>query len=779
MATVGYATLDVIPSLRGAQASLEKQAAGPMAAAGRSGGRRFGDAAGVAAGSSFKTRFASGLKGIAAPLGAFAGAAGVVNLFKGAITGASDLEESGSKVGVVFGDAASSVRQFAADASSGLGQSEAQALAATGTFGNLLRAVGLTEEVSADLSTSMVELASDLASFNNTSVDEALEALRSGLVGETEPLKRFGVNMNEATLKAKALELGLSNGKDVLDSNAKAQSAYALIMEQTALAQGDFERTSDGLANQQKILAAQWSEMSTTVGQHLLPAVTGFVSLLNDKGLPALGAAGGFAADAASAFGSLPGPVKTAAAAFVALKVSSAIGLTSLAGSAVQGSVRTMSGLMDTLRLRAIYAGDAFRSASGSGLASTFAGIRAGAAGAAGALRSVTLAVAPIAAITAAVTIWSKYKQGQEEAKARVDELTESLDAQTAAITESTEKSVIKSLVDSGALEAAKELGIELSVVREAALGNAAAQDQLRASLVGYGTAITDAEGNVREYTDAELAHFKAAGLVLSAIFGESAALGQAKTNAKLFAEAERDSAAATEGAETAMRNYAGEIDDAQGKLKKLIAREQERRDALIGDRRDAIALQEVLKSTREEARQGEGGFDIEARGKEGEEARRNITALLDLVDQFNGSTNKVRNQNFVPIREEFIKLAEKMGKTEKQAEKMADQLLRVPKSAPLKFQTEGYRRTMAEIAAIKAAAESAALLVIVPGTGVPGPSPKFPDQDPSGRTNPDFRERPGNNVNYYGPVTYTDDEQGRRDARRRRQRAGSDGVRR
>lgn len=219
---------------------------------------------------------------------------------------ASDLGESTSKAGVVFGDFADEVERFASTAPTALGQTRAQALEATGTFGNLLRSVGLTEETSAKFSTSMVGLASDLASFNNTDPAEALDALRAGLVGETEPLKRFGVNMNEAALKQKAMELGLSDGKTALDSNAKAQAAYALIMEQTALAQGDFERTSGGLANQQRILSASWTEAKTALGAGLLPALTSVMPAITEmvNGLgPALGDIGGAFGQALGAIG--------------------------------------------------------------------------------------------------------------------------------------------------------------------------------------------------------------------------------------------------------------------------------------------------------------------------------------------------------------------------------------------------------------------------------------------------------------------------------------------
>lgn len=205
-----------------------------------------------------------------------------------AVGQASDLSESASKVGVVFGDAAGSVRDFASDAATALGVSQAEALGAAGTFGNLLRSVGLAEDASADMSTSMISLAGDLASFNNTDPAVALDALRSGLLGETEPLKAFGVNMNEATLQAKALALGLSDGKEPLDSNAKAQAAYALIMEQTSLAQGDFARTSGGLANQQRILAAQFLDVKANVGGLLAPLSAVFLQMITGTVIPAV-----------------------------------------------------------------------------------------------------------------------------------------------------------------------------------------------------------------------------------------------------------------------------------------------------------------------------------------------------------------------------------------------------------------------------------------------------------------------------------------------------------
>ena len=223
--------------------------------------------------------------------------AGFVGGIQSAVEATSDLGESTSKVGVVFGDSAKAVEAFAATAPAALGQTRQQALEAAGTFGNLLTAFGVTETSAADMSTTMVGLAGDLASFNNANPQEVLDALRSGLSGETEPLKRFGIAINDARLKEEALRLGLiATTKDALTPAAKAQASYAIIMRDTAKAQGDFARTSDGLANQQRIIVAQFAELKTALGAGLLPAITSIMpaltSIMSALG-PALGAIGG------------------------------------------------------------------------------------------------------------------------------------------------------------------------------------------------------------------------------------------------------------------------------------------------------------------------------------------------------------------------------------------------------------------------------------------------------------------------------------------------------
>lgn len=223
-----------------------------------------------------------------AAVGAIAGAAAVGAFAKVSIDAASDLAESQSKVEVVFGDSAEAVKKWADTSATAFGQSKQQALEAAGTYGNLFQAFGIQAKPAQEMSQSLVELAADLASFNNTSVPEALQALQSGVSGETEPLKRYGIAINDVRLKQEAMALGLiKSTKDALSPAAKAQASYSLIMKDTALAQGDFARTSDGLANKQRILAAKFDNLKATIGTALMPVMLGLVTVVADKLIPA------------------------------------------------------------------------------------------------------------------------------------------------------------------------------------------------------------------------------------------------------------------------------------------------------------------------------------------------------------------------------------------------------------------------------------------------------------------------------------------------------------
>lgn len=227
------------------------------------------------------TSFIAKIKQVGATMGvAFAGTA-IVKFGKDTILAASNMNESLSKMNVVFGENASAVEKWANTSAEAMGLSKQKTIEAAGTYGNLFQAFGIGQDSATKMSTSLVQLASDMASFNNTSVDDALLALRSGLSGETEPLKRFGIALSEVRLKEEALSMGLiKTTSGVLPPAIKAQAAFSLAMKDSALAQGDFARTADGTANTMKILQAKMENAKAALGAGLLPVFQGLLLVL-------------------------------------------------------------------------------------------------------------------------------------------------------------------------------------------------------------------------------------------------------------------------------------------------------------------------------------------------------------------------------------------------------------------------------------------------------------------------------------------------------------------
>ncbi|CAB4175918.1 hypothetical protein UFOVP979_11 [uncultured Caudovirales phage] len=219
-----------------------------------------------------------------AAIGAAVGAVGAF-AYK-AIQAASDFDEAINKNKVVFGAISKEVEAFARTANTALGLSETAALKAAGTFAIFGKSAGLAGKNLSDFSIDLVTLASDLASFNNTSVDDAITALGSALRGEAEPLRKYGVLLDDATLKAAATELGIYSGSKALTAQQKVLAAQKVIFDQTGDAQGDFGRTSDGLAAQQKILGATFDDIQQKLGKAFLPIFLKVVTYLNDNVVP-------------------------------------------------------------------------------------------------------------------------------------------------------------------------------------------------------------------------------------------------------------------------------------------------------------------------------------------------------------------------------------------------------------------------------------------------------------------------------------------------------------
>jgi hypothetical protein len=224
-----------------------------------------------------------------AAMGAAAGAM-AIKFTKDAIGAASDMEETISKIGVIFGSSAKEIDKFAQTAATSIGQSSQQAMDAAATFAIFGKSAGLSGQALVDFSTDFVTLASDLASFNNTTPEDAIMAIGAALRGEAEPLRRYGVLLDDATLKAAAMEMGIYAGTGSLTAQQKVLAAQKVIMEQTSLAQGDFARTSDGLANSQRSIEAAVKDAQVQLGTALLPIIQQIATYIKNVMVPNLSA---------------------------------------------------------------------------------------------------------------------------------------------------------------------------------------------------------------------------------------------------------------------------------------------------------------------------------------------------------------------------------------------------------------------------------------------------------------------------------------------------------
>ena len=194
---------------------------------------------------------------------------------------ASAVQEQVNGVKVTFGEASDTVTDFAQTTADAFGISERAALQAANRLGGVFKAFGVGRGEAAALSKDFVALAGDLASFKDIAPEEALTALSAGLVGEAEPLRRLGVTLSEATVQAKAFEIGIARQGEKLTDQQKILARVALIQEQTTDAQGDAARTSGSLANQQRQLSANFEELGATIGAATLPLVNFVVKGLN------------------------------------------------------------------------------------------------------------------------------------------------------------------------------------------------------------------------------------------------------------------------------------------------------------------------------------------------------------------------------------------------------------------------------------------------------------------------------------------------------------------
>ena len=253
------------------------------------------DSSGFSQGASkLKSLATKAIAGIGIAISGKAIADTIINITKRSVELASDLQEVQNVVDVTFGDGADTINKWAKGASTAFGITELSALQYTGTMGAMLKSMGLSGDAVRQMSTDLTGLAGDFASFFNITSDEAFAKIRSGISGETEPLKQLGINMSVANMEAYAMAQGIDKAYSSMTQAEQATLRYNYLLSVSADAQGDFARTaSTSFANASRITELNIQNIGAAIGKELIPAAT-----------RAQKAVGGFAADLAEAMNS-------------------------------------------------------------------------------------------------------------------------------------------------------------------------------------------------------------------------------------------------------------------------------------------------------------------------------------------------------------------------------------------------------------------------------------------------------------------------------------------
>lgn len=195
---------------------------------------------------------------------------------------ASDLNESINKVEVAFGSSAKTVENWSKGTLKNIGLAQGTALDLAATFGDMSTSMGFSTKKASEMSTKMVNLAGDLASFKNISIDQAYTALNGVFTGETEALKSLGVVMTQTNLQQFAYSRGIKTKIQNMSQAEQVELRYQYVMEKTKNAHGDFARTASGTANSMRVFTESTKELASSIGQKLLPVVTPMIQKATD-----------------------------------------------------------------------------------------------------------------------------------------------------------------------------------------------------------------------------------------------------------------------------------------------------------------------------------------------------------------------------------------------------------------------------------------------------------------------------------------------------------------
>ena len=207
--------------------------------------------------------------------------AALVSVSKECLELSSDLVEVQNVVETTFGKSSNIINEFAESALKNFGLTELQAKKYVSTLGAIVKASGESDEATLQMSTNLTKLTADVASFFNYDYDTAFNKIRSGLTGETEPLKDLGVVMTVANLEQYRLAQGIQTSYSAMSSAEQMALRYNYIMQALTDTQGDFNKTQASWANQLRVLQGQAQQLGAILGNLLQKVLYPVLSVVN------------------------------------------------------------------------------------------------------------------------------------------------------------------------------------------------------------------------------------------------------------------------------------------------------------------------------------------------------------------------------------------------------------------------------------------------------------------------------------------------------------------
>jgi methyl-accepting chemotaxis protein len=229
-------------------------------------------------------RSAEGLGKMGKAMNQMAGATGVymlANALSKAVQSSMDMIETVNLFSVSMGDMAMEGQKFVTEMSGAFGFDQTNIQSAVGNFNLLARSMGFSTTQAEVLSTNTYKLGKDLASLTNVPINQVMQDLRSGLIGQSETVYKYGMDLTEASLGAEAVAQGIDKSVRSMSQGEKMALRYSLMLKQSTLAQGDFSRTIDSPANQLKVLSERFVTLGRSIGSMFIPLLTSILPYLN------------------------------------------------------------------------------------------------------------------------------------------------------------------------------------------------------------------------------------------------------------------------------------------------------------------------------------------------------------------------------------------------------------------------------------------------------------------------------------------------------------------